>query len=555
MRFISGAIVGAVLATSMTYVAAGSAQADDIALPTSTAAAVDVESTTVPAAPQALSAQGVEGADAAGAAGDPSDLVAELPARSTDDFGLVGVTWDRGFDTTGLLVEVRLRTDGAWGEWEELHVEADDGSEGGQDGTEPLWVGSADGVSVRVTSPSGERPAGLKVATIDAGATSTSTSDVSPAVYRASAAGSVTTAATTSRPAIILRSQWGAAPNTKCDSPTVSSGIRGAVVHHTAGTNSYTAAQSAQIVRATQAYHMKSRKWCDLGYNFLVDKYGQIFEGRNGGVDKAVRAAHSGNAAVNTYTMGVSMMGTFATSAPTQATKDAVAKLISWRLSAAGVPATGTYSLGGKTLNRIAGHRDVVGTECPGAAAYAWLSASGGLRQSVASMMSASDTAISQRADKLGPKATGALVKAEYPFGSAPGGTKARYRKIDIISTRFGTFSLGDVVRSRYNSLGAQSGVMGAPTTIVTTTRRSQVRVQRFHHGTIYRVKRKNKPLAGFALYDRIENKYRSLKEASGKLGVPTKSQRAISGGRQRAYFTQGTLTLEANGRVTVSVK
>ncbi len=564
MRFISGAIVGAVLATSMTFVATGSAQADDIALPTSTAAAVDVESTTVPpapTAPEALSAQGADGAQGAegadGAQGaEPSDLVAELPARSTDDFGLVGVTWDRGFDTTGLLVQVRLRSEGTWGDWEELHIEADDGSEGGQDGTEPLWVGSADGVSVRVTSPTGERPAGLKVATIDPGATPTAASTVSNAVYRTSSAGTVTTAAATSaRPPIILRSQWGAAPNTKCDTPTVSSAIRGAVVHHTAGTNSYTAAQSAQIVRATQAYHMKSRKWCDLGYNFLVDKYGQIFEGRNGGVDKAVRAAHSGNAAVNTYTMGVSMMGTFSTSAPTQATKDAVAKLIAWRFSAVGVPATGTYSLGGKTLNRIAGHRDVIGTECPGAAAYAWLGASGGLRQSVASIMTTSNTAISQRADKLGPKATGALVKAEYAFGTAPGGTKARYKKIDIISTFFGTFSIGDVVRSRYNSLGAQSGVVGAPTGIVTTTARSQVRVQRFHHGTIYRVKRKNKPLAAFALYGRIENKYRSLKEASGKLGVPIKTQRAISGGRERAYFTQGSLTLESNGRVTVSVK
>jgi hypothetical protein len=545
MRFISGAIVGAVLATSMTFVATGSAQADDVALPASTADRVDVLSTTVPAAPETLSAAGA----------DQPDLVAELPPRSTDDFGLVGVTWDRGFDTTGLLVEVRLRADGTWGDWQELHIEADDGSEGGQDGTEPLWVGSADGVAVRVTSPTGERPAGLKVATIDPGAGSTDTSTVSNAVYTTASTGAVTTAATTSRPPIIMRSQWGAAPNTKCDSPTVSSGIRGAVVHHTAGSNSYTAAQSAQIVRATQAYHMKSRKWCDIGYNFLVDKYGQIFEGRNGGVDKAVRAAHSGNAAVNTYTMGVSMMGTFDKSAPTQATKDAVAKLIAWRLSAAGVPATGTYSLGGLTLNRIAGHRDVIGTECPGAAAYAWLGASGGLRQTVAGLMAASNTAISQRADKLGPKATGAVVQAEYPFYTAPGGTKARYTKIDIISTHFGVFSLGDVVRSRYNSLSAQSGVLGAPTTIITTTRRSQVRVQRFHHGTIYRVKRKNKPLAAYALYGRLENKYRSLKEASGKLGVPTKTQRAISGGRERAYFTQGTLTLEANGRVTVSVK
>ena len=58
-----------------------------------------------------------------------------------------------------MTVQVRLRTDGDWSDWEELDVESDEG-EGGRDGTEPLWAGSADGVAVRVTSPTGERPAG-----------------------------------------------------------------------------------------------------------------------------------------------------------------------------------------------------------------------------------------------------------------------------------------------------------------------------------------------------------------------------------------------------------
>lgn len=563
MRFISGAIIGAVLATSMTFGSSLSAQADDVAVtpavpaPAQAAAAdpVDVSTTTVPAAPEA--------AVAAAGADDASDLVAELPPRATDDFGLVGVTWDQGFDTTGLLIEVRLRTAGTWGDWEELGYDGDDGAEGGQDGTDPLWVGSADGVGVRVTSPTGLRPTGLKVATIDPGETPT-TSSVSPAVYRTASASTATNAvsatataagAAAPRPAIILRSAWGAAPNTSCSSPTISSGTVGAVVHHTAGTNTYTQAQSAQIVRATQAYHMKSRKWCDIGYNFLIDKYGQIFEGRNGGVDKAVRAAHSGNAAVNEHTMGVSMMGTYATVAPTQATKAAMTKLIAWRFGLAGLPAKGTISLGGKTLNRISGHRDVVGTECPGAAAYAWLSAPGGLRDSVANYTASVSTEISKRAAKLGASATGALVAAEYPFFTSPGGTKARFKKIDVISSSLGTYSLGDVVRSRYNALSAQSGALGVPTSIITTTARSQVRMQRFHHGTIYRVKRKNRKVAAYALYGKVENKYRSLREASGKLGVPTKTQTKVSGGRERAYFTKGTLTLEANGRVTVSVK
>jgi len=549
MRFISGTIVGAVVAASMTCVSSTSAQADDVIV-TPPTSAVDVSDAVIPAAPEASSSA---------RSADGSDLVAELPARSTDDFGLVGVTWDQGFDSTGLLVEVRLRKDGTWGTWEELHIEVDDGDEGGQDGTEPLWVGEADGVAVRVTSPTGQRPAGLKVSTIDPGTTATeaSASTASTALYTGTAS-TVTAAAsalTPPQPSIILRSTWGAAPNTKCDSPTTVSASRGAVVHHTAGTNDYTPAESASIVRATQAYHMKSRNWCDLGYNFLVDKYGQIFEGRNGGIDKQVRAAHSGNAEVNTYAMGVSMMGTFSTVAPTEATKDAVARLIAWRFGAMSIPATGTYSLGGKTLNRISGHRDVVGTECPGAAAYAWLGAPGGLRDSVSSYLAGSSTEIAKRASKLGAGKTGPLVTAEYAFHSAPGGTKARFQKLDFISSPLGTFWLADVVRTRYNALRAQSGVLGVPTSVLSSTRRVQMKMQRFHHGTIYRVKRKNKPTTAIALYGTIENKYRSLREGTGKLGIPTKNQKNLSGGRQRAWFSKGTLTMHKSGRVTVSVK
>jgi uncharacterized protein with LGFP repeats len=549
MRFISGVIGAAVIAASVVTASSSTVQADEVVAPA--AQPVDVATAAVPpvdegAAPATLSEDGAE-----------ADVVAELPARSTDDFGLVGVTWDPGFDAAGLMVEVRLRADGAWGTWQELHSEGAE-EQAGTPGTEPLWVGSADGVSVRVASPTGQRPPGLKVATIDPGATpaAASASTVSPALHRTSSSTGMTTVAAASKPAIISRAAWGAAKNTPCDSPTVVSETRGAVVHHTAGTNTYTKAESASIVRATQAYHMKSRNWCDIGYNFLVDKYGQVFEGRNGGVDKQVRAAHSGNAAVNTYTVGVSMMGTFSTSAPTNATKDAVARLISWRLGISGTPTTGTYSLGGKTLHRIAGHRDVVGTECPGAAAYAWLSASGGLRQKVAAGggSAAPQTEIAKRAAQLGAGATGAVVKAEYRFGSAPGGTKARYAKIDIISSPRGTFSLSDVIRSRYNKLSAQSGVLGVPTGAVRTTKRSLVRIQRFEDGTIYRVKRSGRP-SGFALWGDVEDKYRRLGEADSALGAPTKTQTRLSGGVQRAYFKKGYITLHSNGRVSVKTR
>jgi SpoIID/LytB domain protein len=298
-------------------------------------------------------------------------VVAELPETTVRSFSMLGVTWDPDARSADLAVDVRWRHDGRWSSWTSLDLELGPDVEGGRPGTEPQWTDASDGVAVRVTSTSGHKPSGLRVAMIDPG----STPDVRPV------------AATVAQPAIIMRSQWGASAGGTCSSPVYGATTLGAVIHHTAGSNTYTKSQSASIVKATQAYHINSRDWCDIGYNFLVDKYGQIFEGRKGGITKPVRAAHSGNDAVNQETMGVSMMGTFSTTAPTSAMKASVARLVAWRFDQYNRPAKGTYSLGGKTLNRIAGHRNVVSTECPGAKAYAWLSASGGLRDSVETLL------------------------------------------------------------------------------------------------------------------------------------------------------------------------
>ena len=66
-------------------------------------------------------------------------------------------------------------------------------------------------------------------------------------------------------------------------------------MHHTATSNSYSPAQSASIVRGIYVYYIQGRGYCDIGYNFLVDRYGIIFEGRYGGVDRGVIGAHATN--------------------------------------------------------------------------------------------------------------------------------------------------------------------------------------------------------------------------------------------------------------------
>ncbi len=310
-------------------------------------------------------------------------VVGDLVQTDLRPFSMFGVTWKGGLPNEDTVVEARWRSKGKWSAWTELHVDPAPG-EGGRPGTEPQWVDSADAAAVRVLSTSNASPRDLSLTLVDA---STSTASASNSSSTPSGSIDVTPAATVDKPAIILRSAWGAAASDSCDSPRYGSTTRGAVIHHTAGSNSYSKSESAGIVKATQAYHMQGRDWCDIGYNFLVDKYGQIFEGRAGGIDKPVRAAHSGNDAVNQETMGVSMMGTFSSTEPSAAMKTAVVDLVSWRFAQYNLPAKGTYSLGGKTLNRIAGHRNVVSTECPGAKAYAWLSASGGLRDRVAGVL------------------------------------------------------------------------------------------------------------------------------------------------------------------------
>jgi flagellar hook assembly protein FlgD len=189
-------------------------------------------------------------------------------------------------------------------------------------------------------------------------------------------------AARAGRPAIIRRSQWGADESIVRAAPYYADRVRFAVVHHTAGTNSYTAAQSAAIVRGIQRYHVLANGWNDIGYNFLVDKYGQIFEGRGGGIDRNVVGAHAQG--FNTGSTGVSVLGTYSSSRISTAGRSALVKLLAWRLDVAHVDPLSrlTWISGGNPeypagtpvrLRAISGHRDTGPTSCPGTALYGQL--------------------------------------------------------------------------------------------------------------------------------------------------------------------------------------
>ncbi|MFS0706145.1 peptidoglycan recognition protein, partial [Cellulomonas sp. 179-A 9B4 NHS] len=195
------------------------------------------------------------------------------------------------------------------------------------------------------------------------------------------AAGPVTTAA--AAPGIISRAEWGAAPQA-CEFD-VASTLLAAVVHHTAGPNSYASVDQAKAqIRADQRYHQQSRGWCDIGYNYLVDKWGNVYEGRAGSGTRPVIGVHAGG--FNTATLGVSMLGDYSSGTPSAAVQENVARLIAWRLGSYHRDPTSTISyttLGGENsrfaggttlaLPVVIGHRDVAYTACPGNGGYAVL--------------------------------------------------------------------------------------------------------------------------------------------------------------------------------------
>ena len=183
-------------------------------------------------------------------------------------------------------------------------------------------------------------------------------------------------------PPIVSRRAWFANEEIVRADPRYAPALKLAIVHHTVNSNSYTRAQAAAIVRGIELYHVQGNGWNDIGYNFLVDRFGTIYEGRGGGIERSVIGAHA--LGFNSGTVGVALIGNFQHTAPPRATRDALARLLAWRLDVAHVDPSSTvlYTSRGNwkfragrlvTLRAISGHRDTGPTECPGDAAYALL--------------------------------------------------------------------------------------------------------------------------------------------------------------------------------------
>ncbi|NLT53753.1 MAG: peptidoglycan recognition protein, partial [Actinomycetales bacterium] len=184
-------------------------------------------------------------------------------------------------------------------------------------------------------------------------------------------------------PTLVTRTGWRADETLRKDPPELADHLGVVFVHHTATTNDYDCADSPAIVRSLYAYHVKSLGWNDLGYNFVVDKCGTLFEGRAGGVDQPVIGAHT--LGFNTASTGISVIGTYTSTGAPAAARATVAHVAAWKLGAYGISPFGSstlvagvskpgYTQGSSySFAAVSGHRDAHATECPGAAFHAQL--------------------------------------------------------------------------------------------------------------------------------------------------------------------------------------
>ena len=218
------------------------------------------------------------------------------------------------------------------------------------------------------------------VATTTSG--STTTEPAAPDAAGAAVVGA-TTVGGPPEPPIVSRAKWGADESLRSNSPSYGV-VRCAFVHHTVNANNYTRAQAPALVRGIYYYHTQVNGWNDIGYNFLIDRFGTIYEGRYGGVASAVIGAQV--LGFNSMSTGVSLIGTFQTVAPSKAAVTSLERLLAWKLDLSHLDPQGTahveclttemYKAGQwVTVPVILGHRQVNYTECPGNVLFGMLPA------------------------------------------------------------------------------------------------------------------------------------------------------------------------------------
>ncbi|MBA2697924.1 MAG: N-acetylmuramoyl-L-alanine amidase [Nocardioidaceae bacterium] len=476
-----------------------------------------------------------------------SELVAHVRAR-VHQASVVGVTWSRGTAPDGLVVRVRALRSGRWSDWKDVHVDPGEGPSADEettvrDGTEPIWIGAAESVEVAAYSPDKTVPQQMRLQAIDPG---TAPYDAAPPSQTKTATTTASKAgAFPAMPNIVTRSQWGADESLgdRCWAPRLGSAFKMVFVHHTVGSNTYSRSESAAVVRGIYAYHTESRGWCDIGYNFLVDRYGTVFEGRDGGIRQPVRGAHAGD--FNTDTTGISLMGNFETGYPTAAMKSSLVRLIAWRMGTAYRNAYGGAIVEGSWFRRISGHRDAMSTACPGEHVYSWLPR---LRERVADQLGSYQSKIEQEwVDRGGPKSSWGPVRIGEQHEHHGGHTTFDGGRMYRFDHETLAFRRGPVL-TRFVRSGEIDGDLGYPVSETRTPRNGEA--ADFEHGSIYwSISSRSHILKSSAIMKR----YRALGGATSDLAFPTSPVLTTTSGA-KANFQHGTITFDKSSkRLTVT--
>lgn len=280
----------------------------------------------------------------------------------------------------GADVAVRLERDGGdLGDWHGLELlgeegegpegaEADAAGDGWERMSRPLWARGATGVQVSVADAALDDVDVVLVPPDEDDEARVETAALAPAPRRRgpSPLDEPEVLPTVGGLSIVSRGDWGANESWRGD-PSYASRVNHGLVHHTVNGNGYSRSEGPALVRSIYRYHTQTLGWNDIGYNVLVDRYGRIYEGRFGGLDRPVIGAHASGA--NAGSFGVALIGDFRSAGVPRAARDALLELLAAMFELHGIDPDASVTANGRRVSTLAGHGDVGSTTCPGSRA------------------------------------------------------------------------------------------------------------------------------------------------------------------------------------------
>ncbi|MHB0867606.1 MAG: N-acetylmuramoyl-L-alanine amidase [Thermoleophilia bacterium] len=335
------------------------------------------------------------------------------------------------------------------------------------------------------------------------------------------------------QPGVISRAQWGADESLSNWDPEYAP-VRKQILHHTAADQG---SDPAATVRGIYYYHSVSLNWGDIGYNYLVDRSGNIYEGRKGG--PGVIGGHA--LGWNTGSVGISVLGNYENYDITPATYSALVELMTWQANINRISPYGSdyfvhyennQPVAGYPINML-GHRDTYSTACPGAYLYARMPqfrAEVNARYSPVPIVSP----FVEKWDALHGAPGGALA-VDYAITGGRAQDFQSGRLINNASTGSTWWVLGGIL-AKYDSLGKWDGFLGMPTS---DEYGAGGRVSNFTGGRIYWSGATN----AHVVHGGILERYLSI-GGPGPFGFPTTDEYDVPGvsGARESDFQLGRI-------------